>query len=235
MLDPLILVIPLKADFERDAVAQAWLDAGGEVQRLDRFWEPPEGLDRSRVRLYGNDTFCLVVAEKLGLSLISPDERVLVSAPNFLVKRQVRVENLAVVATAGFPLFVKPVVPKQFRAAVYHSSSDLASECHGLAANTEVIVSDVVRLHAEARAFALDAVIRTVSIYEGSGSLDHAAHFAERVLQALELPRTCVLDVGLLDDGTWAFIEANATWGAGLNGCDPAAAATCIAAATEAV
>lgn len=234
-LAPLILVIPSKADVERDAVAQAWLDGGGIVERLDRFWEPPAHLVRENVRLYGNDTFCLVVAQKLNLRLLSPAERVLASAPDFLVRRRIRIVDLAVLQADAFPVFVKPVVPKQFRAAVYASRAELEFECRGLGPETEVLVSDVVRFQAEARAFVLDSVIRTVSVYEGAASHDQAAHFAERVLRALDLPRTCVLDVGLLEEGSWALIEANATWGAGLNGCEAAAAATCIAAATEAV
>ena len=48
----------------------------------------------------------------------------------------------------------------------------------------------------------------------------------------VELPKTCVIDVGLIDARGWAVIEANATWGAGLNGCDPARAMLAIAEAT---
>ena len=58
----------------------------------------------------------------------------------------------------------------------------------------------------------LTGIIRTVSVSEGTGNHDQAAKAAERVLQALDLPRTCVIDVGLLKDGSWVFIEANATW-----------------------
>lgn len=234
-LDSLILVVPAKADPERDTVVDAWLSAGGSVERLDRFWEPPEGLDRQRVKLYGNDAFCLVVAEKLQLSLLSPDEQILVTVPESLRMRSVQLKRLGTLAAQDFPKFAKPVVPKQFRGAVYSSLAELESECRGLDANTVVLLSDVVSLRAEARAFALDSVIRTVAVFEGEANPDHAAKFAERVVNALELPRTCVVDVGLLDDGTWVFIEANATWGAGLNGCDACAAALCIAAATEAI
>jgi hypothetical protein len=63
------LLIPEKADIERDAVATIWADAGGNVMRLGRFWDPPESLIPSQVTLYGNDTFCLVLEQKLGLSL----------------------------------------------------------------------------------------------------------------------------------------------------------------------
>ena len=62
--------------------------------------------------------------------------------------------------------------------------------------------------------------------------VDTAAKTCERVAMALELTRAAVLDVGLLESGEWVFIEANAAWGAGLNGCDPHAVLSCIAAAT---
>ena len=72
----LTLLIPDKSDVERDAVAAAWERAGGEVLRLGRFWEPPS-LEAASVRVYGNDTFGLVLAQKLGLALISPADDLL--------------------------------------------------------------------------------------------------------------------------------------------------------------
>lgn len=233
-LDHLTLVVPAKADLERDAIVSAWLGAGGLVERLDRFWEPPAHLEPNRVRLYGNDTFCLVVAQQLQLALISPDDRVLAAAPQSLLHRRVSLRTLAQLGASDFPAFVKPAVPKQFKASVFTSLDALRSQCKGLPDDTEVLVSEIVHIRAEARAFALDSVIQTVSVYEGSANHDQAAYFAERVLQALDLPRTCVIDVGLLDDGRWAFIETNSTWGAGLNGCDPLRVTPCIAAATVA-
>jgi hypothetical protein len=47
------------------------------------------------------------------------------------------------------------------------------------------------------------------------------------------IPATCVVDIGYIAQRGWAIIEANAVWGAGLNGCDPLAAAMCIAEATS--
>jgi hypothetical protein len=66
----LTLLIPEKADVERDAVAAAWTAGGGRVQRLGRFWDPPP-LEPESVRVYGNDSFCLVLAQKLGLDFFT--------------------------------------------------------------------------------------------------------------------------------------------------------------------
>jgi hypothetical protein len=231
-LNRLVLVIPAKLDEEREAVARVWLDAGGEVERLERFWELPSHLERDRVRLYGNDTFCLVIAQKLDLTLVSPNEQILALAPQFLLKRTVWVERLQTLRHDSFPIFVKPVVPKQFRAGIYNSLDELTQECQGLESITEVLLSDIVTLQAEARAFVLDSKILTINVYEGAADKEQATQFAEQVVQMLELPQTCVIDVGLLDNGTWIFIEANPAWGAGLNGCDAVGAAVCISAAT---
>lgn len=146
------LVIPAKPDFERDAVASAWQDRGGDVLRLDRFWELPPSLARSEVTLYGNDTFCLVVTEKLSLDLLAPDDHLLASAPDNLLRRRVEVRHLADLNPSDFPLFVKPAIPKQFRSAVYSSRHALESECRGLPASTECLVFEVVSFLAEARA-----------------------------------------------------------------------------------
>jgi hypothetical protein len=59
-----------------------------------------------------------------------------------------------------------------------------------------------------------------------------AARFAGQAAQSLELPITCVIDVGRLRDGAWVLIEANATWGAGLNGCEPQKVVRCLAVAS---
>ncbi len=41
-------------------------------------------------------------------------------------------------------------------------------------------------------------------------------------------------DVGLIKGEGWAFIEANSSWGAGLNGCEAAKVLPAILAATAA-
>lgn len=226
-----MLVIPEKPDSERDAVALACQSGGGEVLKLGRFWEPPM-LEASRVRLYGNDTFCLVLAEKLGLELISPADDLLLHVGFDLLKRKVQSRELGSFSEHDFPAFVKSLVPKVFRSSIYQSIADLQLECAGLDATTSVISSEIVEIKAEARAFVLDGEIQTFALYEGddiSGLIDFATEFIKRN----KLPLTCVLDFAFLESQSWAFLEANPTWGAGLNDCDPLLAARCIAQATR--
>lgn len=97
-----MLVIPEKPNSERDAVSVAWQSGGGEALRLGRFWEPPI-IKASRVRLYGNDTFCLVLAEKLGMKLVSPADDLLLHVGFDLLKRKVQSRELGPFSEHDFP------------------------------------------------------------------------------------------------------------------------------------
>ena len=226
------LVIPDKADPERDRVADSWCAHGGTVTRIGRFWDPPT-LDRRAVRLYANDTFSLVLAQKLNLHLVSPDDTLLVQLPAGLVGRRVRATTLGDARHFAFPTFVKPIVPKQFRAGVYASWPQLETECFRLDMEVPVYESEVVEFDAEVRAFILDGQVQDAALYEGSASLGQAMEFLSAVAPSVVLPTTCVLDVGHVPGRGWMVIEANAAWGAGLNGCDPDKVLGSIAHATR--
>lgn len=226
-----ILIVPGKRDVERDAVAAAWVSAGGTVLRVDRFWTRPD-VEPERVALYGADTFCLVLAQLLGLELVSPRDELLLRADRRLTRRAIRGVTLSEAADGPFPLFVKPLVPKQFRARIWRTANELLTECAGLAPETTVITSEVVEIRAEARAWVLGGRVLTCSVYEGAGDPGHASSFVAGAAAELDLPSTCVIDATLVDGG-WCILEANAAWGAGLNGCDAAAALPCIDHATR--
>jgi hypothetical protein len=227
----LTLVITDKPDVERDAVAEVWSAAGGEVLRLGRFWEPPP-LDRSCVRVYGADSYCQVLAQKLGLVLVSPpDDLLLRLAPSF-TRRALSGTTLA--AAREFPAFIKTFVPKLIRSRVYTSAADLAAEARGLEADTALLSSEIVTFVAEARSWLLGGEVLSIACYEGNADLTAARELAAAAGREAEMTFPCVLDLGLTTDHGWIVIEANAAWGSGLNGCDPAAAARCIAMATHA-
>jgi hypothetical protein len=227
------LLVPDKADEERNRVAQAWAAAGGIVTRIGRFWDPPP-LERPSVRLYGNDSFALVLAQKLGLTLVSPADDLLIRLPVELLKRDLRICPLQTACeTARYPLFAKPVVPKQFRAAVYGSPQTLAMECAGLSDDTPVYLSEIVRFSAEARAFVLESQVLDAAIYEGAADAGAAGEFLAQAARQASLPAACVLDAGYIEGRGWAVVEANAAWGAGLNGCSAEKVLPCIAQATR--
>jgi hypothetical protein len=229
----LILVVPERGDVERDAVADAWRAGGGEVLRLGRFWDPPP-LEAARVRPYGNDAFCLVLAQKLGLEPISPPDHLLGHLDASLLGRAIELVQLADVERLAYPRFVKSAVPKLFAARVHADVDALREETRGLAAETLLIASEIVEFEAEVRCFVLAGEVLTLAAYEGEvPALDEARELAARIATNPLVPRTCVLDVGRMRGRGWGLIEANASWGAGLNGCEGAAAARCIAAAWQ--
>src|SRR5208282_5622403 len=225
------LLISANPDFERDSVAEVFASHGGAVHRIGRFWDPPV-FDPPTVRVYGADSFCLVLQQKLGLALCSPDDELLLRVPFDYLKRQIARRTLGESLVIIFPSFVKPVVPKQFRGAVYQSSAELAAECRGLLPDTAIFVSETVAFSAEARTFVLDGRVLDAAVYEGKGEASGAGEFVTTLTRAMSLPRTFVVDVGLIDNRGWAVIEFNASWGAGLNGCDPEKVLPAIVAAS---
>jgi hypothetical protein len=151
-----------------------------------------------------------------------------------MTKRALGSTRLADIAQLAFPSFVKSFVPKLIRSRVYGSADELSAEARGLEPETELIASEVVSFTVEARAWLLDGQVLSIACYEGEADLVGACSVAAEAAVGAVVPSPCVLDLGLLDDLGWAVIEANAAWGAGLNGCDPTAAAACIANATRA-
>jgi hypothetical protein len=182
--------------------------------------------------VYGADSFCLVLQQKLGLALCSPDDELLLRVPSEFLKRRITHHALGESSLIIFPSFVKPVVPKQFCGAVYQSSEELAAECHGLSPDTVLFVSEPVAFSAEARTFVLDGRVLDAAVYEGNGEASAAGTFVTALTRAISFPRTVVVDVGFIDSRGWAVVEFNAAWGAGLNGCDPEKVLSAIVAAS---
>jgi len=227
----LTLLIPDKGDVERDAVAARWEELGGAVIRLGRFWEPP-ALDSRRVRVYGNDSFCLVLQQKLGFDLITPPDDLILSIPPRWTGRRLAKRLLEEASTLEYPIFVKPMIPKLFRANVYRSVAEVAQECDGLALDTEILTSEVVDFIAEARCFVHDGQVLDCAVYEGAGDPAIAAACAVDVIRTINCPRSFVIDLGLIRGRSWAVVEFNAAWGAGLNGCKAELVLPAIAAAS---
>lgn len=212
------LIISDKPDVERDALADAFAKGGGEVHRLGRFWDPPV-FEPKTVRVYGADSFCLVLQQKLGFELCSPTDDLMLRVPPRFLQRKLEQRTLAE-APGLLPSFIKPVVPKQFRGAVYQSADVLAEECRGLPPDTLIMVSEIVTLACEVRSFILDGHVLDAAAYEGSANVGEVIAFVAELTKAMPLPRTLVVDVGFIPNRGWAVIEFNASWGAGLNGCD---------------
>ena len=227
------LVIPAGEDVERDAVAAAWAELGGAVCPLDRFWEPSLDLQARSVCLYGNIIFCEILAQALGVQLVSPVDDLIISLPRQHRGRQMLKLSLAEIDRLEYPCFVKPVQPKLFTAGVFQHTLEVELATKGLDSTTEVVVSEVVDFCAEARTFIHGSSILDIAMYQGAGELTSARELATEIAQLPGMPLSYVLDLGRLEDGSWAVVEFNPAWGAGLNGCSAPLVIPAIAAATQ--
>ena len=217
-----ILLIPDKPDIERDSIANAWIDKGGEVLRVGKFWERPD-IDSERITIYGNDTFSLVLAQVVGVELMLPRDEVISEIDKKWTKRQIDILEISQVTATLFPTFVKPVKPKTFTSKVYESFADFLAETNGIEPNEKIIRSDITSVDSEARAFILNDAILDSALYEGLADLNLANQFLKDFLSdcSVDLPKSYVVDLGYNDKNGWFIIEFNSSWGAGLNSCNP--------------
>jgi hypothetical protein len=176
----LILLIPEKSDSERDLVADAWVKSGGQVQKIGRFWEPPI-IEASRARIYGNDTFALVLAQKMALELVSPTDDLIFGVDQKYLKRRIWKVRLSQFEKIEYPIFIKPFVPKQFRAGIYNSAQELLKETKGLPFDSELLISEVIQFEAEARFFVHRNEILAGAVYEGEAELAAATEFVNQM------------------------------------------------------
>ncbi len=229
-----LLLIPDKPDVERDALAKAWEERGGQVQRIGKFWQQPS-VEGWQVSLYGFDSFCQVLAQLLNLTLLCPRDELVVDLEAEYIKRQMELRPLGSIGELSFPLFVKSVVPKLFPAAVYGSAEELRQNTQGLEAQELLICSSVVPIEKELRCFIFQQQILDLAFYEGRGDLEEARQFVLSFLHNTtpDLPETYVLDLAYNSELGWFILEFNSTWGAGLNYCQPTLVVEGIRAATQ--
>lgn len=228
-----VLLVANKRDRERDAVAQTWVAAGGQVQRLGRFWEQDPGLRERCLCVYGNVIFCHVLAKIYELELLGPADDILTQMPFELLGRRIQRCELGGLEELSFPCFVKSQVPKLMTSGVVATKERLQEITRGLSDDTRLLVSGVVSFEAEARAFVFDRQVLDCAVYSGRSEVSGALEIAQQVAKMEGTPHGFVVDLGKLQD-RWVVIELNPSWGAGLNGCDPDKVLLAIAAGTKA-
>lgn len=227
------LVLTPRFTEDAQALWRAAGQLGWQVERLQSWRVPEHLLTVPEPVLYLETLFGPTLAGQFGLKLLEPPDDWLPRLPDEYRKRAVRLTTFADARSLTTPAFVKPPNSKSFPARVY-----LGSELpDGYADDSPVLVSEVVTWEKEFRGFVLDRQLRTFSIYLRNGELqkdngyamtdDEAAEvtaFVNLVLadERVDLPRTAVLDVGVIGGRGWAVVEQNAAWGSGLYGCDPA-------------
>lgn len=239
------LVLPPRHSLDSIAVRGAAIEKGWEVERLGA-WRVPEWLRaRSELVFYGEPLFAAVVASQLGVELLEPPLDWLARVPVRFLRREVRALALCEARSLPGPLFVKPADDKCFASRVYSSGAELPRP-DVLPDSTPVLTSEPVSWELELRCFVRERSVLTLSPYLRRGALAQvedgswpaseeelaqARAFAAEVLAAgdLTLPPGVVLDVGTIEGRGWAVVEANAAWGSGIYGCDPALALEAVA------
>lgn len=186
-----------------------------------------------RVHWYGGPRTADRVAGPLGLGLLEPPDDWLVRVPRQLTLRRIELMTHAEAVQRPGRFFAKPPSDKSdksFPAGVHASGERLPPA----AAHTPVLVSEVVTFVAEYRLFLLDGGLATASRYAVHGRLAPAPladdpyapqvrAFADRLLGLAELPSAAAVDVGLLEEGRWAVVEANMPYFAHCYAADPEA------------
>ncbi|MEU5884249.1 ATP-grasp domain-containing protein [Spirillospora sp. NPDC047279] len=212
--------------------------AGWKTERLGG-WRAPGHLRGQDVVLYGEPTFVEVIAARLGVGLVDAPHDWLLGLPERHRRREVNESTLeAVRRSLNEPMFVKPADGrKAFEGTVYRAGDDLPGE-DVLPGETPVLVGEPVTWEIEFRCFVLAGEVVTMSPYLRDGGLARTAagrweaseedvraagEYAAGLLAEVPVPPAVVVDVGRIRDRGWAVVEANAAWGAGLYGCDPAA------------
>jgi hypothetical protein len=168
------------------------------------------------------------------LSLISPPENFLLGLPPAYVSRRIWPTTLHAAAKLSYPVFLKPMQPKLFRAAVYTCYEDLLFESCRTSEHTELIASEIVEFSAEYRLYILKDQIVAHACYQGTPADQGMLSFARGLIRSrcTRLPEVFVLDLGLIAEKKWAVVEANPVWCASPRGCHPADVVKCLAAAT---
>jgi hypothetical protein len=230
------LVLPPRFTPDTIAVGRAAHAAGWSIERLPS-WRLPEGWRGEDVALYGEPLFAAVVANQLGLVLLEPPFDWLTTLAQDYRKRDIRFATLGEARQHRQPAFVKPADDKCFLAGVFPSGAQLPAE-DVLPGATPVLIAEPVKWEVEFRCFVLEGEVVTLSPYLRNGELvqspegvwedqrtNEAREFAQRVLLdgSVTLPPAVVMDVGIIEGRGWSVIEANAAWGSGIYGCDPAA------------
>lgn len=206
---------------------------GWNVERLTSWRVPEHLLTVPEPVLYLETLFGPTLAARFGLRMLEPPDDWLPRLPDDYRQRTATLTTFAEARKLTTTAFIKPPNSKSFPARVY-TGAELPD---GYPDESPVLVQEVVAWEKEFRCFVLDRQPRTLSVYLRNGELQKANDYAtsddevaevtafvNRVLadERVDLPRTAVLDVGVIAGRGWAVVEQNSAWGSGLYGCDPA-------------
>jgi ATP-grasp domain, R2K clade family 2 len=174
------------------------------------------------------------ISEQFGMRLLEPAIDWLPNLAEKYRQRSIFITTLGEARQLTYSAFIKPPNDKSFPAKVYQPG-DLPPDYPD---NTKVLIAEIVEWEKEFRCFIFDRTLQTFSVYLRDGKLQRDADFANSLAEErevrdfisiiladsqIELPRSTVIDIGIIQGKGWAIVEQNSAWGAGIYGCDPSA------------
>lgn len=223
------LILSPRVTPDADKLQAAAQARGWKTERL-RSWRVDVAPGNGLV-LYGEPLFCRVVAAQTRHVLLEPPHAWLETLEHELLGRKVAVQSFRDLPSLDYPLFIKPPDDKIFPAKVYSAPDELLRR-DDIGGDQLVLISEPVAFEREYRAHILNGAVVSLSLYCERGELAvagpadeirEAKEFANRVagLVRSTSPPAYVIDVGILDTGAWAVVEANPAFGAGIYSGDP--------------
>jgi len=223
---PHLVLSPRQSD-DGARLARAAKARGWTIERLPRWRVDAERAMPVELAIYGEPLFARVVAAQIGRVMLEPPHDWLTHVPRRFSGRSIVFTTLDGIDDLEWPCFLKPPDDKIFPAAVYASADALRTARPDLPGTEPLIASEPVRFTTEYRVHMLDRRAVSCSRYAVDGDLDPspddphisaAAAFAEEVSAAVaeHTPPAVVVDVGRLADDSWAVVEANPCFGAGI-------------------
>lgn len=234
---PIVILAPRMTD-DSKAIWKTCIDLGWSPERMQG-WRVPDHITHTdrKVIIYGEPLFAEAVCDQIGHVLLEPPIDWLTTLPHKYLSRDISIMTLAEAREMKQRAFVKPADGKIFDPKVYQTGSDLPADDQ-VDLDIGVLRSEVVDFRLEVRCFIRGRAVVTQSPYWRNDELAIDTHsnwpfleseesaaltFVQQILddERIAIPPACTIDVGKLPDDSWAIIESNPAWGAGLYGCDP--------------
>lgn len=228
---PTLILTPRYTE-DAQALWRAAIELDWDVERITRWEVPAHILEVTEPVFYLEALMAPLLAEQFQRRLLEPSIDWLPNLPEQYRQRSIRLSTLEQARQLETVAFIKPPNDKSFPARVY-TGPELPD---GYPDETPVLISDIVKWEKEFRCFILNRTLKTFSVYLREGVLQRDNHFAhtpeeeEALLEfvggiladeRIDLPQAAVVDVGVICDRSWAVVEQNSAWGAGIYGCEP--------------
>ena len=191
---------------------------GWEVIGFEKL--PPEGLHREDIVV---GYISSVKTALINLGITPPEELDYPEELNEFYGRKLWKSQLSIIANSPemYPVFIKPVLGKQFDGRLVKSFKDLIA-CGSNSEDREIWCSEPVNFIAEYRCFIKYGIVVDARLYKGDWSkvinADVVKHCVEKFTKQ---PASYTLDFGVTDDGRTLLVEANLGFSLGAYGLQP--------------